>query len=142
MKMDIKAVLNGKHDCLCQKDHLCDIRYVELGSGVLEKLAEICSDFSHILLVADENTYPLCGARVEDLLKSKIYDRVLFGKEIVVPNEDSIALIEQKTDAETDLIIGIGSGVINDLCKHVSFLHGIRYATIFFIFYVRLPAVN
>ena len=128
--MDIAAVLNGKHDCACQKDHPCDIRYVELCKSVLEKLPEICADFSHILLVADGNTYPLCGARVEEILKAKITSKMIFGKEIVVPNETAIASIEQKINTETDFIIGVGSGVINDLCKHVSFKHGLRYAIV------------
>lgn len=128
--MDITVVLNGKHDCACKKDHPCDIRYVELGKSVLEKLPEICADFSRILLVADGNTYPLCGARVEDILKAKITSKMIFGKEIVVPNETAIASIEQKINTETDFIIGVGSGVINDLCKHISFSHGLRYAIV------------
>ena len=54
--MDIKSVLNGKTDCACGKEHPCDIRYVEIGDGVLEKLTDICASFAHIHLVADGNT--------------------------------------------------------------------------------------
>ncbi len=128
--MDIQTVLSGKHDCACQKDHPCDIHYVELGSEVLDKLPEICASFSHILLVADGNTYPLCGARVKQIMGEKISSEMIFGCEIVVPNEDAIAKIEEKLSRETDFILGIGSGVINDLCKHVSFANGMRYAII------------
>lgn len=128
--MDIKSVLNGKHDCSCGKEHPCDIRYVEIGDGVLEKLPEICAPYESILLVADDNTYPLCGECVKGLLGGKVTSEKLFGKEIVVPNEDAISAIEDCITAGTDFILGIGSGVINDLCKHVSFVHGMRYGIV------------
>ena len=128
--MDIKSVLGGKYDCACKKEHPCDIRYVELGNGVIEKLGEICSPFSNILLVADGNTYPLCGDRVVAALGGKVGSQMIFGKEIVVPNENAIAAIENQMTDTTDFIVGIGSGVINDLCKQVSFAHGMRYAIV------------
>lgn len=127
---DLKAMLRGKSDCPCGRSHTCDIRFVEIGENVLQRLPEVCADFSHILLVADANTYPLCGSEIETLLGSKISSKQIFGQEIVVPDENAIAAIEAQMSEETDLLVGIGSGVINDLCKHVSFTHGIRYAII------------
>ena len=70
--MDIKAMLEGVYNCPCKREHTCDIRYVEIGNGALERLPEIVSDFHSIVLVADENTYPLCGDRVSNLLGEKI----------------------------------------------------------------------
>ena len=128
--MDIKAMLVGNDHCTCRRNHTCDIRYVEIGQGVLSRLSEICADFDHIVLVADENTYPLCGDTVCNLLGKKIVSKKIFGKAIVVPNEQSIAAIEAVMPANTDLLLGIGSGVINDLCKHVSFIHNMRYVII------------
>ena len=128
--MDIKAMLQGVSNCPCKRPHTCDIRYVEIGDGVLSRLPEITADFNHIVLVADENTYPLCGDKVSALLGEKIDAKMIFGKEIVVPNEISIAAIEEKMTDKTDLLLGIGSGVINDLCKHVSFIHNMRYVIV------------
>ena len=128
--MNIKDFLDGRHNCDCKKEHICDIHYVEIGEGVLSKLREICAPFSRILLVADGNTYPLCGKETEDILSQKIVGKALFGKEIVIPNEEAIAYIESFMTEDTDFIVGIGSGVINDLCKHVSFIHNIRYAIV------------
>lgn len=128
--MDIKTVLGGKSDCACGKVHPCDIKFVEIGDGVIERLSEICAPFSRIHLVADENTYPLCGDRVKAVLGAKLASEMIFGKEIVVPNEDAIAAIEGKMAKDTDLVLGIGSGVINDLCKQVSFAAGLRYVIV------------
>ena len=128
--MDIKALLNGNNSCTCKRAHTCDIRYVEIGNNVLEKIVDITADFSRIVLVADENTYPLCGDTISALIGEKLAAKKIFGKAIVVPNEASIAAIEAVMPADTDLLVGIGSGVINDLCKHVSFIHNIRYVIV------------
>ncbi len=128
--MDIKTLLKGKNDCACGKQHCCDIHHVEIGDGVINKLPEICAPFSHIVLVADGNTYPLCGEKIEQLLGEKICGKQIFGKEIVVPDEDSIAKIEAAMPQNTDLLLGIGSGVINDLCKYVSFFNNMRYVIV------------
>lgn len=128
--MDIQSLLMGKHDCACGRKHTCDVRYVELGDGVLDRLGDICRDFHRIHIVSDQNTDPLAGDVVRAVLGEKCVSHTLFGKEVVIPDEAAIAAIEADMDACVDFIIGIGSGVINDLCKHVSFTHGIRYAIV------------
>lgn len=128
--MTIADAIRGVESCVCGKAHVCDIRYVEIGDGVLEKLDKICADFKSITLVADGNTYPLCGDKVKRVLGEKIVSEVLFGKELIVPNENAIEKIECGMTATTDLLLGIGSGVINDLCKHVSFRHNLRYVIV------------
>ena len=84
--MSIQTVLGGKCDCACKKQHPCDIQYVEIGDHVLEKLKEICAPFTAIHLVADGNTYPLCGDKVKEFLGKQIVSETRFGTEIVVPN--------------------------------------------------------
>lgn len=128
--MNIQTLLKGNDRCACGKQHCCDIHHVEIGENVLSRLPKICAPFSHIVLVADGNTYPLCGDNVRQLLGEKICGQQIFGKEIVVPDEDSIAKIEAAMPQETDLLLGIGSGVINDLCKYVSFFHDMRYVIV------------
>ena len=128
--MTITSAVHGVEHCACGKSHACDIRYVEIGDGVLEKLGTICAEFKAVTLVADGNTYPLCGDKVERILGSKIVSKVLFGTDLVVPNEAAIERIEDCMTPETDLLLGIGSGVINDLCKHVSYQHGMRYVIV------------
>ena len=125
-----KSLLSGKRDCPCGREHTCDVRALEIGNGAIQKLPEICRDFSNILLVADGNTYPLCGDEIKKLLGDRITSEKIFGKDIVVPNEDAIAEIESAFTPRTDLLLGIGSGVINDLCKYVSFKHGLRYVIV------------
>ena len=125
--MRVQDILNRDIKCECGRMHRCDIEKLEIGRGAIGCLSEAVGKYSHILLVADNNTYPLCGDRVREALGKKVQGICLFEtKEFLVPDEVSISDVEKKLTKDTDLILGIGSGVINDLCKYVSFFHGIK----------------
>lgn len=124
--MDIKTLLKGM-DCSCGRRHVCDIRHVFIGQGAICSLGEITKAYGTILLVADENTYGAAGEKTEKALEGKKIQKVIFpGASILIPDEEAIRKI---TDALTgaDLIVGIGSGVIQDLCKYVSHFNSIPY---------------
>ena len=126
--MNIKELLAGKPVCSCGKSHVCPIDSVVVGKNACDSLVELCGDYNNILLVADNNTYACGGALVESKIGARIADKVIFVTEsVLVPDEKALAEIEKHITDKTDLIIGIGSGVINDLCKHVSFNAGLRY---------------
>ncbi len=123
-------LLNEKFkNCSCGREHTCPIDYVNIADGAIKALPELCDKYRNILLVCDNNTYNVCGKNVELLLKEKIANKVVLNPNgvVVIPNEEKIAEIEAKLDSATDLIIGVGSGVINDLCKYVSFTHDLNY---------------
>ena len=84
------------------------------------------AEFESIILVADENTFKASGESVISAIE-KPCDKVIFsGKTVLVPNEDAIEKVENSL-SDSDLIIGIGSGVIQDLCKYVSYFKKIDY---------------
>ena len=127
--MDINALLKGKK-CDCGEFHSCNIDYVYIENDAICKLEKICKDYRNILLVADENTYGAAGEKTKSVLKDKNLGEIIFsGKEILIPNEVSADAVIKKLD-NTDLIIGIGSGVIQDLCKYVSKLENIPYIVV------------
>ena len=124
--MDINELLRGV-DCPCGKFHTCDIKYVYIEPNATERLRDICAEYKNVLIVADENTYAAAGGRVSKALSDKTAQEVIFpGSQILVPDEKAIEAVERMTD-ETELIVGIGSGVIQDLCKFVSFSKKIPY---------------
>ena len=124
--MDMNELLRGV-DCDCGRHHSCAIGAVYVERNVAARLPKLCEGYSSILLVADENTYGVSGAGVETYVGSKIADRVIFtGKTVLIPNEDAIETVYAHMEA-IDLIVGIGSGVIQDLCKYVSHTKGVPY---------------
>lgn len=126
--MQIKELLRGIPACTCGKAHLCPIENVVIGKDALSALSDVTKEYKHILLVADENTYRAAGERAVLYLGRRLENALVFpGDRVVIPNEKAIAAIEAHLTENTDLIVGVGSGVINDLCKIVSFKHGLRY---------------
>ncbi len=129
MVLNIKELQQKFSSCPCGKKHSCPIDEVIIGNGAINSLAELCAGFSNILLISDNNTYAAAGSRVYALLKSKIYKNLVLcaNGDVVIPNEEKIAEIEGFITPKTDLIIGVGSGVINDLCKQTSYKADIPY---------------
>ena len=124
--MDLTKLLQGV-DCACGKHHSCDIGFVAIERGAIRHLKCLCRDYSSILVVADGNTYAAAGEKTEKALAGKKLTRVIFsGSTVLIPNEDAIAQVQEALPGNA-LIVGIGSGVIQDLCKYVSFYSGIPY---------------
>lgn len=127
--MNINSILNGVK-CVCGKEHNCSIEYVYIESGAINRLTQLCAEYNKILLVADDNTFFAAGAEVEKALTGKSLKKVIFsGEKLLIPDEYAIERVK-KTINETELIIGIGSGVIQDLCKCVAFFTKIPYMVV------------
>ncbi len=125
--MNINEILGGVQCSSCGRLHKCDIESIIVESGAISHLGALSSAYNKILLVADENTYGVAGKAVEAQLEGKSVSSVIFdGGTILIPNEDSIERVRAHLDG-IELIIGIGSGVIQDLCKYVSFFAKLPY---------------
>lgn len=126
--MKINELLVGREVCECGKSHKCPIDHVIISENAFDSLPAITESYANILLVADKNTYAVCGAAVSEKLGCRLADTLVYNTtEVLVPNEIAIDELKSHVTGKTDLIVGIGSGVINDLCKHVSFISGLPY---------------
>ncbi len=124
--MEINELLQGV-SCSCGKNHSCDIDFVAVEPDALWHLEHLTKDYTSVLLVADENTWAAAGKKTEAALPGKQIHRVIFpGNTVLIPDERAIERVETALGT-TELIIGIGSGVIQDLCKYVSFDRKIPY---------------
>lgn len=94
--------------------------------GAINRIAELVRQFSasSAFIVADNNTYPIAGMTVEKLLlENEIKVSKHIFKDIQLePDESAVGSLMLHFDAESELIIGIGSGVINDICKLLAHL--------------------
>lgn len=125
--MDLNAVLVGGK-CECARVHACNIKYVYIESDAYRRFADICTDYKNILLVADENTFAAAGESVECALDEKNVNKLIFsGEKILIPNEKAVEKVESCLEC-IDFIIAIGSGVLQDICKYVSYRNNVPYA--------------
>lgn len=118
--------INKEIPCSCGKMHFCDILHITVEENALQKLPEYVfeGNYKSVALVLDCNTEQAAGNMVyAHLMKNKImFKKILFDEKELIPNEKAIGKILCELPDSYDLIIGIGSGTINDLCKYVSFI--------------------
>ncbi len=113
--------------CGCGKNHFCAINNIVVRENAILSLPDLCSKYEHIHLVYDMNTFEAAGRQVRKLLDGSISSETLFGKNLLIPDERAVALIEETMSESTDLIVGTGSGVIQDLCKFTGTKRNLPY---------------
>ncbi|MBO4770182.1 MAG: sn-glycerol-1-phosphate dehydrogenase [Clostridia bacterium] len=113
--------------CGCGKNHFCAINNIVVRENAILSLPDLCSKYEHIHLVYDMNTFEAAGRQVRKLLDGSVSSETLFGKELLIPDEKAVALIEETMPESTDLIVGTGSGVIQDLCKFTGTKRNLPY---------------
>ncbi|MBO6158197.1 MAG: sn-glycerol-1-phosphate dehydrogenase, partial [Firmicutes bacterium] len=123
--------------CECGRVHACPIKETVIGPGAVFKVPGLLEGISSVLIVSDANTRPLVWeALAGSLSEAGIRFREAFfdTSEILVPNEEAIGFIDSKLEeapsCDIEAVIGIGSGVINDLCKYTSFKKNLPYMII------------
>lgn len=113
---------------VCGREHSCAIQHVVIREGAVNELGSLAGPYRHIVVAADRNTFAVGGEAVLQQLGDRVQNTLVYPDEgFLVPNEYAIERLQAVTDEQTDLIVGIGSGVIQDLCKYVSFLKGLPY---------------
>lgn len=117
--------------CSCGKIHSADIYEVVTGTNAIDRLGDFVSHFGakKPFLLADKNTFTAAGDKVCAVLdRSKIpYSSYIFQQEHLEPDEFAVGSAAMHFDTTCDLIIGIGSGVVNDIGKILSNITGMKY---------------
>ena len=120
--------------CTCGKVHRMDIDDVLIGKCVVGSLPEYIKKYhsQKPFILADSNTFAAAGNLVCNLLENSGIDYVkyVFAEKLLEPNEKTVGSAVMHFDATCDLIIGIGSGVINDIGKILSNITGKKYIII------------
>ena len=114
-------------NCDCGKTHSVAVDEVIIGSGVIRRLPEFVKKYNakKPFLLADKNTFAAAGERVCEVLDD--YSKYIFSEDTLEPDEKAVGSAAMHFDSSCDLIIGIGSGVINDIGKILSNITGRKY---------------
>ncbi len=123
--------INKKIPCSCGKTHFCDIRHIAIEENALNKLPEYLKEgaYQKICLICDQNTEKVAGTDVEQILSENgfPYHKIRFADRELVADERALSMITNELPYDCDLILGIGSGTINDLCKFISYQKNMDY---------------
>ena len=126
----MKNYLDSK-SCACGKEHDIAIDDVVVGKGVIRRLPEFVKKYNakRPFVFADRNTYTAAGEAVIQILTDAgiSCSSYIFPQEALEPNEEAVGSAFMHFDNRCDLIIGVGSGVINDIGKILSNISGRKY---------------
>ena len=114
-----------KNPCPCGKTHTIAIDEVVVGSGAVNRLPEFVKKYGkRPFVVADVHTYAAAGEKVCGLLKGENipFGSFIFKDTALEPDERAVGAAFMHYDPACDVIVGVGSGVINDICKILSHL--------------------
>lgn len=118
-------------NCKCGKNHDILTPDVVMGKGAIERLPEIIHQLSgkKVFLLADVNTFAVAGESVCKILDGHgiAYVKYVYPDEHLEPDEKAVGSAVMHFDAQCDLVVGIGSGVINDIGKLLCKIAGRKY---------------
>lgn len=123
-------ILKGEKLCSCGKHHNGILDSYVLEKGAISHTATFVRKYGRkrAFLLADENTFAVAGAQVTaNLSENDIpYSQFVFSAGIK-PDEAAVGSAIMHYDPACDIIIGIGSGVINDIGKILANVTGNPY---------------
>ncbi len=113
------------YDCACGRHHKIDMEYIKIGKGATQYLPQaLCTlGVQKPFIVADKNTYKAAGDCVLNILKENniAYTLYVFEQDHIEPDEHALGTLVMHFDPSCDCVMGIGSGVINDCCRVLSY---------------------
>ena len=117
--------------CRCGKKHINPVDELIVGKGVVKELPLIVQKYNakKAFIIADINTYAVAGQKVTELLNGNDIScsEYIFKDTHLEPDEKAVGSAIMHFDNKCDVIIAIGSGVINDIAKILANISGKRY---------------
>ena len=134
-KMSLKELIRPEgFDCECGRHHVCALQYLKIGRGAVESVPEMLAAMGkkRPFVVCDQNTYEVAGRRVCEILDRAGVEHGLYvipGKRIS-PAEWEVGSALMHYDPRCDMLLGVGSGVVNDTCKVLAHAIGVPSAIV------------
>ncbi len=117
--------------CECGKTHKTTLKYVDIARGALQNLPLRVRQLggSHVQMYCDQNTWFAAGKQAAALLKEAQipYDCYSFPQKKVYADAAPVGQAAMHFHCKSDIIVGVGCGTINDICKIISSLTGRPY---------------
>ena len=130
MRLEELISLNKFH-CICGKDHAAGQLKVIICSGAIGKLPEVLQELGcrKPFLLSGHDSYAAAGVIVEQVLTRSglTYGRYVFPRSPVKPTEEAVGSAVMHFDHSCDCVVGVGSGVINDIGKLLAHVAGRVY---------------
>ena len=132
--IDVSTLAGMRMVCDCGRTHEVPIKKIITGKDALGRLPEMLSEFkgAKVVLVGDSNTMPLARKPVIEALNAagcEVCEHT-FTKDELLLDEWLIGSMLIHMPSQPGLIVAIGSGTMNDLCRVIGARCGVPYIII------------
>lgn len=119
----VEEYLNVELECDCGLTHYAPVKAVNTGSGAIGSLPGYVRDFGYHrpLILCDKITYEIAGKKCADLLENAGYKTDVLVLKHTGFDEATLGEIVIGTPDDCDLMIGCGTGSINDMLRYASY---------------------
>lgn len=120
--------------CSCGRTHSTGLEGCTVGAGVLTSLVDYVEKygFKKVYVACDEITYGIAGEKVMNILHDANIDAKahVFTGGRFIPNEESLGKLMIDAPRDLDLVVAVGTGSINDMCRFFSYQMNVPYAIV------------
>ena len=128
--MDLKKIVAEFADCPCGLKHNIDLEGLEVGHGMLARVAGILRKFSfpdRILMVADVNSFRVTKGLYEQLLDAGFTVELRVYEDTRVADMSAVEEV-QGLLRRVDGCLSVGTGSVNDICRLAAFRENKQFA--------------
>ena len=120
--------------CACGKTHTTAVEHVTIEAGAINAIPGYAKAYGakKAFIIGDINTYPLAGDKITAMLEAEgiSCSSYIFKERRLEPDEKAVGSLVLHYDAKSDIIISIGSGVINDISKIIAYQTNTPYVIV------------
>lgn len=120
--------------CACGKTHTTAVEHVTIEEGAINAIPGYAKAYGakKAFIIGDINTYPLAGDKITAMLEAEGISctSYIFKERRLEPDEKAVGSLVLHYDAKSDIIISIGSGVINDISKIIAYQTNTPYVIV------------
>lgn len=123
--------IKNEFKCKCGKVHKAKVEQVIIKKGAIKEIIKIMKKYGvkKPFILCDQNTFNAGGKKLEEIfIKNKIpFSHYIFNDNKLEPDEKAVGSAVMHFDNSCDFVIGVGSGVINDIGKILSSIKNCVY---------------
>lgn len=117
----------GGFDCpYCGKHHSTGLKHLRVGSSVIREIPEVLAKLGakKPFIICDGHTWKAAAEQVTKILSESGLEYAVyrFEDEELDPDELALGRLAMNFDASCDIIMAVGSGVLNDLSKCLGYV--------------------
>ena len=122
----LRDYLGKTFECDCGHTHSTQLKDAVICAGALQQVPALVQHYGYRkpLLVCDDPTWEAAGEKLAQILTAAgtAFDTFTFHTDDLVPDEQALGALMMHVTPDVDLLIAVGTGTLNDLCKYASFV--------------------